>query len=186
MGLEPMKVARLDGNSGALHDFRDGANVVLVRAGGAVGPDLNFRVRPISRARASQCAVRTRTGARQPKIERVDTELLHQMEDTNLLFDGRIAHRGRLQPVAQRFVIQQDPASRHHRARIDSIPIVNKIRNVGSHFFSTPHIRRPTRRSTWKDAGWPVPLTIIALKPSYGLSFSSPGLPVSVNPNSDG
>jgi hypothetical protein len=41
---------------------------------------------------------RARTGSGQPKVERVDAERLHQVEDFDLLFNGRVADGGRLQP----------------------------------------------------------------------------------------
>ena len=126
------KRRRLDGNASALHDLGDGPNVILMGAGGAVGLDLHLG--PANLARQG-FAVRqgAGTGPRQADIERIDAKPLHQMEDLDLLFDGRIADRGRLQAVTQRFVIQQDLAGRYHRAGIDRVPVVNQISNFGGH-----------------------------------------------------
>ncbi len=66
-----------------------------------------------------------RAGARQSDVEHVDANTFQQVKDFDLLFNGGIAHRGRLQPIAQRLVIQQNFAGRHHRAGIDRVPVVN-------------------------------------------------------------
>ena len=47
-----------------------------------------------------------RAGAGQADVGGVDAELVDQVEDLDLLVDGRRAHRRRLQPVAQRLVVQ--------------------------------------------------------------------------------
>src|SRR5271157_1363781 len=91
------------------------------------------------------------------------------MEDLDLLFNGRIADRRRLQSVPQRLVIQQDLARRYHRPGVDGVPVVDKISNFGSHFaFDTPsstptsaksalvgepRFGAPPRRPTRRDAG---------------------------------
>src|SRR5271157_135554 len=168
-------------------------------AGGAIGLDLH--VRPANLARQG-FAMRqgTRTGSGQPKVEHVDTKALHQMEDLDLLLNGRIADRRRLQPVAQRFVIQQDLARRYHRAGVDGVPVVNEISNFGSHFALTP-VFHPTRAKP-ELVGDPVSGAPRAealgemrdmarcasdYRPNAGhcLAFSSPGLAFKVNPKMD-
>src|SRR5215212_9346210 len=41
----------------------------------------------------------------------VDAEFVHQVEQLDLALDGRLADRGRLQPVAQRLVVEADRAA---------------------------------------------------------------------------
>jgi hypothetical protein len=77
-----------------------------VRPGGAVRRDLHFVGNDFARQRGDVFD-RARTGSGQPKVERVDAERLHQVEDFDLLFNGRVADGGRLQPVAQGFIGQR-------------------------------------------------------------------------------
>ena len=53
--------------------------------------------------------VRTRAG--EADVRRVDAELLHEMEDLELLVDRRRRYRRRLQPVAERLVVEEHAAS---------------------------------------------------------------------------
>src|SRR5579859_4016711 len=68
-----------------------------------------------------------RSGARQTDVERVDAELLHQVQDAQLLLDGRIFDRGRLQAVAQRFVVEQDLARRTEAGVVQRVPVVDEF-----------------------------------------------------------
>ena len=49
-----------------------------------------------------------RPGARQPDVGGLDPEPIDQVQDAQLLVDDRAADRRRLQPVAQRLVIEHD------------------------------------------------------------------------------
>ncbi len=94
-GAGPDEGRRFDGNSGALHNLGDGPDIVLMGARRTVGLDVEARAADLS----GQClGVRhgARPGARQPDVEHVDADLFHQVEDLDFLFDGRVAHRGRL------------------------------------------------------------------------------------------
>ena len=125
------------------------------------------------------------TGSGQAQVQHVDADPFHQVEDIDLLLNGRITHRGRLEAVAQRLVIQQHSARRHHGPGIDRVPVVNEIRNFGRHVSSEPHVRRPTHRTHSNRCGsQPVASNYLANQ-SYCFSFSSPGLAVSVNPKMD-
>ena len=150
------------GTPGALHDLGDGTNVVLMSAGRAVGLDLHLGAANLAGQRLA-VGHGARASAGQPDVEHVDADGFHQMKDLDLLFDGRIAHRGRLQAVAQRFVIQQDAAGRDHRAGVDRVPVVNQFRNIGSHVIGTPSTDAPQRRphtiinSTRKESKQQIP-----------------------------
>ena len=88
-----------------------------MRARGAVGRDFHFVSNDFARQRGDvlDCA---RAGSRKAQVERVDAERLHQVKDFDLLLNGRIADRGRLQSVAQRFIGQAHRARRMQRLRI--------------------------------------------------------------------
>ena len=49
-----------------------------------------------------------RSRARQADVGVVDADSVHVMNDAELLLDRRIGDRGRLQPVAQRLVVEFD------------------------------------------------------------------------------
>ena len=59
----------------------------------------------------------------QADVGGVDAEILHQVQQADLLIDGRGLHGGRLQAVAQRLVVQHD-AARGHLAGV--IPVVDE------------------------------------------------------------
>ncbi len=137
----------LDGNAGGLHDLGDRTNVVLMRAGCAVGLDLQLGAADLARQRLAM-RLRARARAGQADVEHVDADGFHQVKDLDLLLDGRIADRRRLQPVAQRFVIQQDAPSRDHRLGVDCVPVVNQLRNIRGHLLFHPTLSDvPQRRS---------------------------------------
>ena len=60
----------------------------------------------ISRASRSTSRDDVRAGAGQADVGGVDAELVDQVQDLDLLLDGRRPHRRRLQPVAQRLVVE--------------------------------------------------------------------------------
>ena len=61
---------------------------------------------------------RARTSAGKSEVERVNAERLHQVQDFQLLINGRIADGRRLQTVAQRFIGQAHRSRRMQRLRI--------------------------------------------------------------------
>ncbi len=99
-----------------MHNLCDGANVVLVRARGAVGANLHPALNNFAGQRLNVLD-RALSGAGKTKIERVDAKRFHQMQDFDFLFNRRIANRGRLQAITQGFVIQLDRARRQHFMR---------------------------------------------------------------------
>ena len=96
---------------GALHDLGDRPDVILVGAGGAVGANLHLVADDLAGQRLAirDCA---RSGAGQSQIERVDAQGFHQMQDLNFLCNRGIAHRRRLQPIAQGLIVEQDLSRR--------------------------------------------------------------------------
>src|SRR5215472_16870137 len=52
------------------------------------------------------------------------------MKDLNLLRNRRIAHRRRLQPVAQALVVEQDRTGRLHSGRVVLVPVVDQVGGV--------------------------------------------------------
>ena len=64
--------------------------------------------RPSAIARASRSTSRAtlRPGAGQADVGGVDAERVHVVQDLDLLVDRRRPHRRRLQPVAQRLVVE--------------------------------------------------------------------------------
>src|SRR5690242_15630472 len=90
-----------NGQTYALGNFGDGTNVVLVGAGGTVGLDFQPRVSDLAR-QGLYVLAGPGAGTGQAQVEHVDAEVLHEVEDADLFGDRRIAHRGRLQAVAQR------------------------------------------------------------------------------------
>jgi hypothetical protein len=65
------------------------------------------------------------SGARQSDVRRVDAQRFHQVEQFDLLFDRRLGDGGRLQPIAQRFIVDADVPLRRFQRRFNRIPIVN-------------------------------------------------------------
>jgi hypothetical protein len=70
-----------------------------------LGRILNF-CSTISRASALDALGVRAARAGQPDVGRVDAEVVHQVQQLDLALDGRLADRGRLQPVAQRLVVE--------------------------------------------------------------------------------
>ena len=97
--------AALDRDAGPLLDLRDRPDVGHHRARGAIGADPQPSVR--DRARQPLDVLRDLgAGARQADVGRVDPQPVHVVQDVDLLLDRRRANRGRLQPVAQRLVVE--------------------------------------------------------------------------------
>ena len=59
----------------------------------------------------------------------MNAERIHQVEQLDLLFDGRVNHRRRLQAIAQRLVVQFD-ATRRRVFAPDGVPIINQLVSI--------------------------------------------------------
>ena len=69
-----------------------------------------------------------RSGAWQANVRRVDPDLVHEMENADLLFERRIGDRRGLQTVAEGLVVEFDATLRvAMRLLIVDIPVVNQI-----------------------------------------------------------
>ena len=99
----------LDRDPDALRDLDDRQDVGLDGPRGAVGPDLHPRVHDLARQPFDR-GDDVRARARQADVRRVDAERLHQVEDRDLVLDRRAPHGRRLEPVAQRLVVDLDGA----------------------------------------------------------------------------
>ena len=97
-----------------------------MRAGGAIRPDFHFVLYDFAR-QSFNMLKRAGAGTGQTEIERIDTKFLHQVEDHNFFLDRRIAYGGRLQAVAQAFVVEQHRARRLERCRMHLVPIVDEL-----------------------------------------------------------
>ena len=118
-----------DAQAGLLHDLGDGTNIVLMRARSAVGANLHLVRHDFPRQRG-HVLDRARSRARQPEIERVDPERLHQMKNFNLLGNRGIAHRRRLQPIAQALIVEQNRPRRLQPRRMILVPVVDEFGGV--------------------------------------------------------
>ncbi len=97
----------LNGDSHALGDFGDGANVGFYGAGGSVRANLHA----IGGDFAGQgfgVGDGARASAGEADIQRVDAEGFHQVQDFDFFFDAGIVDGRILQAVAKSFVIQEN------------------------------------------------------------------------------
>jgi len=118
----PDERAALDGKAHALRDLRDGTDVGDHGARGAVRLHVQALVHDFARE-PLDVAHDVRAGAGQPDVRRIDPEPIDQVQDAQLLLDGRAPHGRRLQPVAQRLVVK------HHDGRFrraDVVPVVDE------------------------------------------------------------
>ena len=151
-----------------MRDLHDGLDVGLERAGGAVGRDRQAVVGDFpGEALDVGDHVRARPG--QADVRRVDPQVVHQVQERDLLLDGRRAHRGRLQPVPERLVVEHDGA-RH--GLVGAVPVVDERVRHGSCTLPTADWRLPTknRRTTRQGTrGGRVPLSREATADRRGL-----------------
>jgi hypothetical protein len=107
---------------GALADLDDRDDVGLRGAGRAVGAHLQPGLDDLAR-QPFDIADDVRAGAGEANVGGIDAEPIDQVEDFDLLIDGRRPHRRRLQAVAQRLVVE------HHARRLgrraDLVPVVD-------------------------------------------------------------
>jgi hypothetical protein len=134
-GRRADKRAGFNSDSGALRNFGNGANVVAVRARGAVRANPEFLCDDLARQLFDArrvCAAR----AGQPDVRRVDAEIVHQVQQFEFSLHRRLAHGRRLQPVAQSFIVETDVATGRWMSRINLIPVVDQF--TCRHFHSPP------------------------------------------------
>jgi hypothetical protein len=77
--------------------------------------------------RAAQFAGDVRARPREPDVGGVDAERVDQVEDPHLVFDRGGADGGRLQPVAQRLVVELDAERRPLPALAGVVPVVDEV-----------------------------------------------------------
>ena len=114
---------------GALHDLGNRPDVIFVGARGAVGANLHFVADDLVGQRLA-IRKRARSRSRQAQIERVDAQGFHQMQDLNFLRNRGIAHRGRLQPIAQGLIVEQDFSGWPQLGGIHLVPVVDKFGSI--------------------------------------------------------
>jgi hypothetical protein len=90
----------------------------------AVGTDLQLRAVDLARQRLD-VRLRPRSRPRQPDVRRVDPQLIHVMQQPQLVFNRRILHRWGLQAVPQRLVVQQHVG--RPRRLADLVPVVDQF-----------------------------------------------------------
>src|SRR5207244_7144358 len=150
------KRRRCNVQPGALHNLCNRPDVVFMRPSCTVRTDLHFVIDDLSR----QCLhmlTRTRPSSRQPQIERIDAQSFHQVQDVNFFFDRRIAHRWRLQPIPQAFIVQENGVRRAQRRRLNLVPIVDELRSLHAIRFAGGWASSPVPRARTQ----PLPLCIV-------------------------
>src|SRR6266581_1772515 len=71
--------------------------------------------------------------AGQAKVQRVDPQVFHQVQNLDLLLDGRVEHGGRLKPVAQRLIIEHGTPLELELRAVKAVPVVDEVVQ-GCHF----------------------------------------------------
>ncbi len=113
-----------DGDSHALRDFDDGADVVFHGACGAIRPNLHPRRGNFAR-QGLRVGKDAGTCPGEADVHRVDAEGFHQVENFDFFFDAGVVDRGILQAVAQGFVIQEDARAGGDLRRRGQVPVVD-------------------------------------------------------------
>ena len=118
-----MNVPTSSGKPGPLADLDNRRDVADRRARRAVGAHLQLGVDDLA-GQALDIGDDVRAGAGQADVGGVDAEPIDEVQDLDLLLDRRRPHRRRLQPVAQRLVVE------HHARRLgrraDLVPVVDQ------------------------------------------------------------
>jgi hypothetical protein len=96
------------------------------RAGGAVGRELHARVADLL-GQPGDVANHVGAGPGKADIGGIDLEPLHQVEDVELVLDRGASDRGRLETVAEGFVIELDAKRRSFPALAGLVPVVDQI-----------------------------------------------------------
>src|SRR5579864_5898679 len=180
-GTRPNERGGIDFQARAMRNLGNRANVVFVRACGAVRMNFHPVVGDLSR----QCFYmfnRARSGAGEAQIERINSQRLHQMENPNLFLTRGVADRRRLQPVAQSFVVQLDWSGGHKTQRQCRVPVVDEFERIHRRLRNrillyTPAPKPPgfqlvcyARRCTC-ESSWPSTLTMKFGNASLDLSL---------------
>ncbi len=118
--------AALDRDAGLLADLDDRIDVRLERPRRAVGGDREAGVGDLAR-QTGDVRRRPRSRAGQPDVRGVDPEPVHEMEDLDLLLDGGIGDRGRLEPVAERLVVELDGLGGLDEVARLVVPVVDQV-----------------------------------------------------------
>ena len=100
-------------------------SVASVRAA-QFGGDRELRVHDLLRER-ERVRARARAGAGKPDVRGRDAELRHQVEQRLLVIDGRIGDGRRLQPIAQRLVVELHAARLPGKAGRARVPVVDEL-----------------------------------------------------------
>jgi hypothetical protein len=84
----------------------------------------------LSRMNAQGGAVLDRAlpGAGQPDVDVVDAQVVGELDEADLVLDGRVDHRGRLDAVAQGLVEEGEPPPRRQRRDLlHGVPVVDQL-----------------------------------------------------------
>ncbi len=119
--------ADLDRHAGLLRHLDDRFDVGHDGAAGDVGADPQLLGDDVP-GHAQDVLARPAAGTRQTEVGGVDAEFVHQLEQLELLLDGRVADRRGLQTVAERLVVELQGAGGPERASL--VPVVNQFRDA--------------------------------------------------------
>ena len=99
----------------------------IIGARRAVGTDLQLGIDDLA-AQGLDVGLGPRARAGEPDVGGLDAQRLHQVQDAFLGLDRGIHDRRRLQPVAQRLVVEHQAAGRAEAGRaIGLIPVVDQF-----------------------------------------------------------
>ena len=118
--------ADLDRDARLLRDLDDRLDVGDDGAAGHVDAD----VQPVvGHLLGEACDVVTLAlpGARQADVGRADPELVHQVDEPDLVVEPRVQDARRLEPVAQRLVVEQDRALGVEGLAPVDVPVVDQV-----------------------------------------------------------
>ncbi len=118
--------AGLDRYAGLLYDLGDRLDVDEHRTGGAVGLDLQTGVGDLAAEALDRIAL-TGARSRQPHVSRFYSQAIHQVKDLDLHIGRRVDHRGALQTIPKRLVVQHGPGWRVGLFGSDRGPVVDEL-----------------------------------------------------------
>jgi hypothetical protein len=128
-GARADEAADLDGDAGPLDDVGDRLDVGNERTSRAVGSYFEAAVDDLVRE-TLDIPDNVRPCPRQSQIGGVDADAVEQMQNAQLLIDGRRANRRRLQAIAKRLVNQLDDG-RFRRRRLE-VPVEDQVIHDGT------------------------------------------------------
>jgi hypothetical protein len=120
------KRINLDRNAGALRDFDHRSDVTHHRATGAGDAEIEFVVGDFA-AHPENIIERSLTRSRQSDVGDVDSDLIHQVDELQLLLDVRISDARVLESVAQRLVEEGNSFRDDAAASSDLIPVIDQL-----------------------------------------------------------